>query len=131
MHCHATEDEEKVRMAFSFITGVEKPRETRGEGYHGNPIMIYTATLEGSAKIAEFWRRVGESGQLERILENLEERVDDECNLHVRFSKQEAFEGRIVVAAHGDVISLKAKIAAYPAKREKALEISRSYLQEV
>lgn len=131
VHSHATEEEAKVRQAFAFVTGVEEPEVDRTEGYHRNPILVLTARLETRADIAAFWERVQAEGQLDAFLRELDVRIDEDCILHARFDKQEAFQGRLRLASHDDVISLKGKVAAYPAKRSQALEAARAYLEEV
>lgn len=130
-HCHATEEESRVREAFAFVTGVEDPEVSKAEGYHGNPILVLTATLENSPDIAAFWERAKAEGQLEVVLRELDKRVDDDCNLFARFDKQEAYQGRLRLARHDDVISMRGKVAAYPAKRSLALDAAREYLEGV
>lgn len=131
VHCHATEEEARVRQAFAFVTGVEDPEMSQAEGYHGNPILVLTATLENSSDIAAFWERAKAEGQLEVVLRELDQRVDDDCNLFARFDKQEAYQGRLRLARHDDVISMRGKVAAYPAKRALALDAAREYLEGV
>jgi RNA binding exosome subunit len=131
VHVHATEEEERVLQAFAFISGVEQPNVTKAEGYHGNPIAILTGSLEDSRGIRGFWQRVKEAGELDVVLSDLERRVDEDCVLHLRFDKQEAYLGRMKVVRHDDVVSVRGKVAAYPARREIALRVVREYLQEV
>ncbi|MFQ5837585.1 MAG: RNA-binding domain-containing protein [Thermoplasmata archaeon] len=129
-HGHATENNERVLKAFAFVTGIEKPTITRAEGYHGNPIAIFTASLEDSKSIRAFWERVREAGELEAVLKDLDRRVDEDCQLHLRFDKQEAYQGRLKVVRHDDIISMKAKVAAYPARRDKAVQAVIEYFRE-
>ncbi len=131
VHCHATEVEERVQQAFALVTGVGNPDVSKTQGYYGNPIVVFTARIKGAEAIDTFWRRVKEAGELDAILRTLERRIDDDCQIHLRFDKQEAFLGRLRVADHDDVISMKGKVAAYPAKRERALEAAASYLEGV
>jgi RNA binding exosome subunit len=131
VHCHATEEEERVLKAFTFVSGIESPEVTKAEGYHGNPITIFTGSLEDSRGIRAFWRRVEEAGELEAVLRDIGRRVDEECQLHLRFDKQEAYMGRLKIARHDDVVSVRGKVAAYPARRERAIQAVIQYLQEV
>ncbi len=114
--------------AFEVVSGIEEPEANKTEGFHGNPIIIYHATTKSPKAIEAFWSRVKEAGMLDEILEGLDRRIDEECYLHVRFDKQEAYQGRMKVVNHDDVIVVKAKVAAYPARRERAVEVARSYL---
>ena len=65
-----------------------------------------------------------------RILNRLEDKMDDSGNLYLRFDKQRAYSGDLKVVDHGDSIHLKIKIAAYPAKKKVAIEIARKLFEE-
>ncbi|MFQ5908076.1 MAG: RNA-binding domain-containing protein [Thermoplasmata archaeon] len=129
VHVHATEEEDRVRRALAFVSGVEDPSANQTEGHHGNPITVLTATLSRAADIQSFWGRVKAEGQLAPIVSELEHRIDGDGRLFLRFDKQEAYEGRLKLVRHDDVVSVKGKVAAYPARRERALEVARSYLE--
>ena len=55
------------------------------------------------------------------------ERVDEDCFFHLRLSKQDAFLGDVRITYAEDAISIRAKIAAYPARYDLALEQAREY----
>ncbi|MFQ6012434.1 MAG: RNA-binding domain-containing protein [Thermoplasmata archaeon] len=129
VHTHATEEEDRVRRALAFVSGVEEPSVQRAEGHHGNPISILTARLVRAADIRAFWDRVKAEGQLAPILSELERRVDGRGHLFLRFDKQEAYRGRLKLVRHDDIVSVKGKVSAYPARRERALEVARAYLE--
>lgn len=131
VHRHATEEEDRVLEALRFLTGATDPEREEAEGVHGNPIVVFRTTLERDGDVRRFWERVKAGGALASVLRTLERRVDDDCQLHVRFDKQEAFRGRVVVVRHDDVIQLRGKVAAYPAKRAKALDAARTYLEAI
>ena len=67
---------------------------------------------------------------IKRIINQLEDKMDDYGNLFLRFDKQRAFLGDLKVVEHGDSIHLKIKIAAYPAKKKVALKIARKILEQ-
>lgn len=131
VHCHSTEEEEKVLKALNFVTGGAESTKSSAEGFHHNPIIVLTATLKNAQTIRAFWGRFKESRELEPLLDDLGTRIDEDGNLHLRLDKQEAFGGRLKVVRHDDIISMKGKVAAYPARREKAIEVALSYLKEV
>ncbi|MFQ5920342.1 MAG: RNA-binding domain-containing protein [Thermoplasmata archaeon] len=130
VHVHATEVEDRVRKALAFVSGVEDPTVKRAEGHHGNPISVLMASLRRSADIRAFWDRVRADGQIATVLAELEKRLDARGQLSLRFDKQEAYRRRMKLVRHDDVVSVKGKVAAYPARRERALEVARAYLQE-
>ena len=59
--------------------------------------------------------------ELSRLKNELHERIDDDCRLHIRFDKQAAYEGKVQLAITTDAIAAEIKIKAYPAKRENAV----------
>lgn len=131
VHAHATEEEDRVRQALAFVSGVEEPEARHAEGHHGNPIAILTAKVSRAADIRAFWGRVKAEGQLGAVLSELGSRLDGSGQLFLRFDKQEAYRGRLRLVRHDDIVSVKGKVAAYPARRERALGVARSYLEGV
>ncbi|BDZ70786.1 hypothetical protein GCM10025861_13030 [Methanobacterium petrolearium] len=56
--------------------------------------------------------------------------MDDKGNLFLRFDKQCAYLGDLKMVEHGDALHLKLKIAAYPARKEIALEVAQKIFEE-
>ncbi|NIA02943.1 MAG: hypothetical protein GWP12_00170, partial [Nitrospirae bacterium] len=67
--------------------------------------------------------------ELSRIVTELPQRVDEECNLYLRFDKQEACKGNLKMAQISDAILLRIKLKAYPAKQEKAIYMAQELLR--
>ncbi len=126
--CYATEDEDSVEGALRHYLPEDYPvgRETN-EGHHGDGIVVLSARVENADDVRGVMDRVLDAGEKERerVIEEIEDRVDDDCSFHLRLDKQEAYSGE---AALGDGIHLSAKVEAYPAKREKAVEAVRRSL---
>ncbi|MDZ7688698.1 MAG: RNA-binding protein [Halobacteriales archaeon] len=118
--CYATEDEERVERAMRHYLPDEcnVERET-SEGHHGDEIVVLSARVENADDVRHVMDKVLEAGERERIVDEIGERVDDDCSFHLRLDKQEAYSG---VSALGEGLHLRAKVEAYPAKREKAVE---------
>ena len=57
----------------------------------------------------------------------LDDRVDDNTSFYLTLDKQAAFRGTV---RRGDGLTLRAKVEAYPATREKAVENARAALDE-
>jgi RNA binding exosome subunit len=124
--CYETEDEEVVEDALRYYLPEEYPVETETtEGHHGDEIVVLSARVDNADDVRYVMERVLEAGERDRIIEEIEERVDDDCSFHLRLDKQEAYEED---SALGDGIHLRAKVEAYPAKREKAVEAARRSL---
>ena len=119
---HATENPEKVKKAFIFITGEEQMDVKKEKGYYGNEILIYEHEIKKKKEIEKFWKRMKSLGVVEEIIPVLDEIVDSHGTLYLRFDKQEAYLGRIAIATHGDVIAMKGKIKSYPMKKKNAIE---------
>lgn len=120
--CHATEDPSRVKGALEFLlpTGTVDEKETAG--HHGNPIIVYEVKIEKKAEIRRFWDRIVSSVPKDTLLEDLENRIDRECILHVRLDKQKAYLGSIEMVRHEDVVSVTSKIESYPKKRRVAIQ---------
>jgi len=128
--CQATEDEEKVVQALKFVSGVDAVERNASEGYHGNKIVVLEGAIRSKKRIDAFFGRLSNS-DIAKILETLEQRVDEECALFFRLDKQEAYLGRLILAKSEDVISVRAKVECYPRRRESALEQARRYFESI
>jgi hypothetical protein len=99
---HATEDEDKVENAITNLL----PEENRDlwltrktlKGYHGDPITIVTGKIRTKKGATGVLRRVVQalsSLDQQRILDELEERLDEGGNLYIRLDKQNAYLGKV------------------------------------
>ena len=99
---HATEDEERVENAITNLL----PEENRDlwltrktlKGYHGDPITIVTGKIRTKKGATGVLRRVVQelsSLDQQRLLDELEERLDDGGNLYIRLDKQNAYLGKV------------------------------------
>jgi RNA binding exosome subunit len=140
--CQATEDPEKVRSAFRLFLPKkddvknDEPdiiHESIMSGHHGNVITILEAEIvkkkEGKYVIDLIKQHLGPE-ELSRIVTELPQRVDEECNLYLRFDKQEACKGKLKMAQISDAIFLRIKLKAYPAKQEKAIFVAEKLFGE-
>jgi len=130
-YAHATEDEGRVETALRTLCADGDITLDKTEGHYGNPIVLMTSRLEKPPEIQAFWRRLGEVGVLADILETIDDRVDEDAVLHLRFDKQKAFEGTIDLARHDDVVVCRAKVVAHPAKKSVATRVARDYLGRI
>jgi len=134
---HATEDREKVVSALRFVSGTNEARESRAEGYHGNTIVILEAPLTGRAELEDFWRRVRDFGLCSGIGENLEERINDDGELFIRFDKQQAILGKLALSPGDDVVLARGRVLAtvkgqeVRADRAGAAEVMRAFLTDL
>ncbi len=130
---HATEDERKVFVALQLLLpgGVEV-RRVKLKGHHGNPIISFEAAVGQRKLLRELWQRVIEklrAGELEKLSATASDRMDETCRLHLRFDKQLAHAGELVLSESGDAIHLRIKVAAYPAKPEVAVDLVKKFVR--
>lgn len=127
---HATEDPKKVERAMLNVFGDIELRTTRTEGHHGNPILVIEAHIADMRTIDGFFRRLTEE-DVELLASTLARRIDEGCSLYLKLDKQRAFLGEIRLGSGDDVISVRAKVRAFPARCEVAQVAVLGYLKEL
>lgn len=127
--CYATEDEKRVEEALrTFMPERDPPIDVdrqETEGFHGDRILVLSTRLEKAEEIRHVLSVLADCNDLDTVVAELEERVDENCSLFIHLDKQAAFKGE---AALGEGISLRAKVEAYPAKKDTALANAREAL---
>jgi hypothetical protein len=124
---YATEDDRRVEDALRTFLPEEFPIErVENTGFHGDRIVVFSARVENADDVRHVLERLATLPDVETVLESLDDRVDEDCALFLRLDKQAAFRGE---ARLGDGITLRAKVEAYPAKREAAVENARGALE--
>lgn len=124
---YGTENEEKVKEAIKTLFPNSHPQTNITEGYFKNPVLILHDKITKKREIKEIVKileQIDLAGK-RRLLNELENKMDEKGNLFLRFDKQRAYLGDLKIIEHGDAIHVKIKIAAYPAKKEKAIELAR------
>lgn len=124
--CYGTEDESRVEDALRTLlpeeVGVER---MSSEGHHGDTIVVLSARVERTDQIRHVLSRLREAGLLEVVGDEIDDRLDDNNSLFVHLDKQAAAQGDLRL---GEGIAVRAKVEAYPATREAALENVREVL---
>jgi len=127
--CYATEDDRRVEDALRTFLPEEYPIErAESEGHYGDRIVVLSARVETADEVRHVLSQVATLDDIETVTRELDDRVDDNCSFFLTFDKQAAFGGRV---ARGDGITLRAKVEAYPAKREKAVANARDLLDRL
>ena len=124
---YATEDEKRVESALRTYL----PEETELDrqvttGHHGDRIVVRSARLENADDVRHVLDQLVTLPDYETFLDELDERVAEDCSLYLTLDKQAAFGGEV---RQGDGITLRGKVEAYPAKRESAVENAREALE--
>lgn len=126
--CYATEDETRVRSALEALIPEETPIDrAESTGHHGDRIVVFSTRIETADDIRYVLDRLTEGDVLATIASELDDRVTDNCELFVQLDKQAAYQGR---AERGDGIMLRAKIEAYPANPDIAVDNVTTLIEE-
>ena len=124
--CYATEDEKRVEAALRAFLPEEYPVDrVESEGHHGDRIVVLSARVENAADVRHVLDRIMELDDIDTVIGELDERVTDNTELFMHLDKQAAFGGDIAL---GEGITFRAKVEAYPATKEAAVENARDAL---
>jgi RNA binding exosome subunit len=129
--CYATEDEKRVgdalRTLFPDDDELELDR-TETEGFNGDRILVLSIRLERADEMRYVLSRLTDLDDIETVIDELGDRVDDDCTFFLTLDKQAAFRGEV---ARGDGITMRAKVEAYPAEKDSAVENVRETLEQL
>jgi len=127
---HVTEDVARVRQALANVLPPETPiEEEETKGYFDNPIFILRARLEKKAARQYFDQLISKlpGSDREELIREVPERVSEDCDFFFKLSKQDAYLGDIRTSYAEDSIAIRARIEAYPAKKENGLKTLEDY----
>ncbi|MCQ2085607.1 MAG: exosome protein [archaeon] len=128
--CYATEKEDLVAQTFTDLVGTDEYQTEISESEHGNQMLILQQMVTKQKEMDALFARLG-ADLLQKYIEDLENRIDDDCVFYTRLDKQKAVCGQYSVAHHGDVISITGKVASNPAKKEVAIRNMTQFLEKV
>jgi RNA binding exosome subunit len=120
--CYVTEDDSRVEDALrTFLPEEFEIERMESEGHYGDRIVVLSARVENADDLRTVLDRLGDlpDEEFDRIRDELDERVTENCEFFLTLDKQAAFNG---TAALGDGIKLRGKVEAYPAKKPAAVE---------
>jgi len=124
--CYETEAEARVAGALRTLLPEDTDLERQTtEGHHGDRIVVLSARVERADEVRTVLDRLRQSPDIERVRAELADRVDEDCTFFVHLDKQAAADGEVRL---GEGIALRAKVEAYPARREAAVENAREAL---
>ena len=114
--------EELTQGLLNILPNAEIETE-EAEGILENKITILSGLVSKKKYTKEFFNALKDLDTeiLEKLILDLDKKVDEHGNLFLRFSKKDAIDEKWTILDSGDCIHLKIKIAAYPAKKEIAI----------
>lgn len=99
------------------------PPEAEG-GVFTHPLVELQGSAEKKGEAGIIWDKIW-SGlsdyDRDRIVSEADKRVDDDCNLYLRLSKEGLSMGEFILQSK-DSVHVKVKLAVYPARKDKAVE---------
>jgi hypothetical protein len=124
---YETEDEKRVEAALrTFLPEDAGVQRQESEGHHGDRIVVFSARVETADGMRNVLDALSGMDGFERVLDELDERVSDDCALFLSLDKQAAYRGEVAL---GEGITFRAKVEAYPANKEAAVENAREGLE--
>ncbi|MFC7129711.1 RNA-binding protein [Haloferax chudinovii] len=124
--CYETEDEKRVEEALrTFLPDEFDVDRVESTGHHGDRIIVFSARVERANDVRHVLDKIRDLPDFETLLDELDQRVTDNTEFFLRLDKQAAFKGE---ARRGGGLTLRAKVEAYPAKKEAAVENAREAL---
>ncbi|SIR18115.1 hypothetical protein SAMN05421858_1718 [Haladaptatus litoreus] len=124
--CYATEDDQRVETALeTYLPEEVEIDRMKSEGHHGDRIIVLSARVENADEMRHVLGKLRELADIDQVRDELDERVDDNCSFFVSLDKQSAYRDTIEL---GEGITLRAKVEAYPAKKDAAVENARDAL---
>ncbi|MGB0652135.1 MAG: RNA-binding domain-containing protein [Thermoplasmatota archaeon] len=134
--CHATEDPDRVAAALATVLALEDDEAAAAavEGtslpsQFGGDVLVMEATLTRQREVRAAAAGLLAAFDAARLLEELQQRVDDDGVLYLRLDKQEAYLGDLVAGSGDDTIQVRLKVEVHPAGRERALAAWRAWLE--
>ncbi len=117
-----------LKKLFPFDLADEKLkiRQETATGVNDNKITIYTAELMKARHTNQFLVHLNEkltAEQRKLLIAQKESRLDEDLVFYIRLNKKDLINGKYVLTDKGDCYHIRIHLAAFPAKREPALEI--------
>jgi RNA binding exosome subunit len=123
---YVTEDDRKVETALRRLLPEEFDLDrAESEGHHGDRIVVLSARVENADDVRTVLDALADA-DLGVVVAELDDRVAEDCSLYCSVDKAGAYRGEV---RWGEGISVRAKVEAYPADRETAVENAREGLE--
>ena len=119
---YENEDIDELSQAILNILPEAEIDAEEAEGLMEDRIIILSGVVSKKRYTKTFFNLLLDSVDLDKLNDDLERKIDEKGNWFLRFDKSDAIDEKLTVKDSGDSIHLKIKIAAYPAKKEIAVE---------
>ncbi|RME78139.1 hypothetical protein D6774_02120 [Candidatus Woesearchaeota archaeon] len=130
-----TSKDQRKEGLLQLIPFKAKIEESTATGLEDDTIYIYKVTLKNTSEHRQLFTHLYELLDEEDknlIDEQLETRIDDTCHFFLRFlAPQWIHSESLELTEEGNCYHLKALVAAYPARKEQAVQTMRDFLQSL
>ena len=92
------------------------------EGILEDKIIILSGVVSKKRYTKTFFNTLLEWTDLDKLNSDLERKMDEKGNWFLRFDKSDALDEKWTILDSGDSVHMKIKIAAYPARKDIAVE---------
>ncbi len=133
------ENQEKIKQALISLVPLDLEKEKiairqqTATGFQDKQIRVFKIELEKTRHANEFAKFLTSkltSEQKELLLRQAESRLDEELNFFIRLDKDRLLESNeLYITDSGNCYHITLSIAAFPSKREKALETIEKLLK--
>ena len=125
--CYATEKRELLEETMTELLGTDEFQEDISEGEHGNIMTILETRLTKQREFNLLFKKLGPE-ICQWILDDIDNRIDEDCVFYMRLDKQKAVQGIYEVAHHGDVVAITGKVQSHPARKDVAVRVMSDFL---
>lgn len=118
------EDEsvEEISQAILNILPEAEIEAEEAEGMLEDKIIILSGVVSKKRYTKTFFNTLLEFADLDKLNSDLERKMDEKGNWFLRFDKSDALNEKWTILDSGDSVHMKIKIAAYPARKDIAVE---------
>lgn len=118
------EDEsvEEISQAILNILPEAEIEAEEAEGMLEDKIIILSGVVSKKRYTKTFFNTLLEFADLYKLNSDLERKMDEKGNWFLRFDKSDALDEKWTILDSGDSVHMKIKIAAYPARKDIAVE---------
>ncbi|MDO5831969.1 MAG: RNA-binding protein [Methanobrevibacter sp.] len=119
---YENESADEISQAILNLLPEAEIEAEEAEGLMEDKIIILSGVVSKKRYTRTFFNKLLESVDLEKLNNDLERKMDEKGNWFLRFDKSDALDEKFTILDKGDAIHLKIKIAAFPAKKQIAVD---------
>ena len=116
------EDVDEISQAILNILPEAEIEAEEAEGMLEDRILILSGVVSKKRYTKAFFNTLLENVDLDKLNDDLERKMDEKGNWFLRLDKSDALDEKWTILDKGDAIHLKVKVAAFPAKKEIAVD---------